>query len=122
VNGIYNKAGTRWKKRGLSITTMGSSGFWSNAKPIKVYGLSSANSGLKSHASMSADEEFILFSFSRSYRSKKSDIFYSEHMKGKKWCAPKRLKVLSSKSSDDTPCLAPGNNIVYFSSDRKSTG
>lgn len=115
LNGVYNKKGNIWKKRGLSTSTRTESG-WSTPQKLKVSKLSKRNRGLKSSGTMSADGKYLILSFSRSYNSKKTNLFVSEKKENGEWRKPKPIKALNSNASEDTPFLLADNKTMYFSS------
>lgn len=117
LNGVFNKRGTLWKKRGLSISTKTEDG-WSAPQKLKIKRLSELNRGLKSSGTMSADGQFIVLSFSRGYNSKRTNLFVCEKNKNGKWKRPYPIKPLNStEGSEDTPFLTADNKVLFFSSD-----
>jgi outer membrane protein OmpA-like peptidoglycan-associated protein len=121
LNGIYNKRGTFWKKRGLSVAYKNND-TWSIPERLRIPKLSKRNRGMHSTASMSADGSFIVFSFSRSYNSEKSNLFMSQKKDNGKWTRPVPLKTLNTRYNEEAPFLSPDNKTLYFSSDRKQKG
>ncbi len=122
INGVYNKSGTFWKKRGLSIVTKSETG-WGVPEKIKVTRLSKRNRGLKSSGMMSSDGKFIVLSFSRVYNSKKSNVFYSIQKENGKYKRPRTIKTIKSMwSSEDAPFIQADNKTIYFSSDIEQNG
>lgn len=117
INGVFNKAGTFWKSRGLSICKKTSAG-WSAPVRLKVKKLNSVNDGANSGASMSADGTTLYLSLAKFYNSEKTNIFYSEKKSNGKWKKPKKVKALNSKSSDESPFLSTDKKTIYFASDR----
>ncbi|MFZ6011529.1 MAG: OmpA family protein, partial [Bacteroidota bacterium] len=118
LNGVYNKNGNIWKKRGLSITArMGE--VWSTPVKLKVKKLANRNNGLKSSASMSVDGRYIVFSFSKAYNGKRTNLFIAKRKENGKWGRPKKMKNVNSPQSDDAPFLSADNKTLYFASDRK---
>lgn len=121
LNGIYNKKGNIWKKRGLSVATkMGE--VWSTPQRLRVKKLSKRNRGMKSSAVMSADGQLIFMSFSRWYNSEKSNLFVSELKRNGKWRRPIPLRKLNTRYNEEAPFLAPDGKTLYFASDRKERG
>jgi outer membrane protein OmpA-like peptidoglycan-associated protein len=122
INGIYNKRGTFFKKRGLSIATKTDAG-WNAPEKLKVPRLSKRNRGLKSSGMMSNDGKSIVLSFSRVYNSKKSNVFYSIQKDNGKYTRPRIIKVIKrAGSSEDAPFLTADNKTLFFSSDRIEKG
>lgn len=117
LNGVFNKKGNTWKKRGLS-TSFRSAKNWLTPEPLKVKKLHKRNSGLKSSGSMSADGSTIVLSFAKAYNSKSSNLFVIEKSDGGKWGRPKKIKSLNTSFSEDAPFLSSDGKTLYFSSDR----
>lgn len=121
INGVYNRQGNAWKKRGLSTSTWDGDR-WSKPIRLKMKKFSRKNRGLQSSASLSVNGEYIFLSFSRSFNGHDSDLYYSERKRNGRWSSPTRLKGVNSGASEEAPSLAPDNNTLYFSSDRKKKG
>jgi outer membrane protein OmpA-like peptidoglycan-associated protein len=124
LTGIYNKRGTFWKKRGLS-TSSKIGGGWSTPAKLKVKALSRINRGRQSDASMSADGNFLVFSFSKrsnGKRSNRANLFMSEKKSNGKWSKPKKIKPLNSRFSEEAPFISAEGKTLYFSSDQKQKG
>jgi outer membrane protein OmpA-like peptidoglycan-associated protein len=122
INGIHTWRGIVWKKRGLSITKKTENG-WSVPEKIKVSKLSKRNRGVKSSGMMSSDGKVIVFSFSRTYNGKKSNLFYCLQKSNGNYSRPRIMKSLKSMgSSEDAPFLQADNKTLYFSSDRNQKG
>lgn len=120
INGVFNKNATMWKKRGLSIATKTGSN-WGMVEPLKVKKLGKINRGLKSSATVSSDGETLIFSFSKKYNGKKSDLFISNRKTTGVYGKPKKIKELSTSAAEETPFLGKKNEVLYFSSDRSGT-
>lgn len=121
INGIYNKKGTFWYKRGLSMCTQTASG-WSVPQRLKVRKMKRLHAGFKSNAAMSADGKIIVMSLKKMYNNESSDIYWIQKTDGEKWKKPVKIKSLSSKASEDAPFLSKDNKTIYFSSDRENKG
>jgi outer membrane protein OmpA-like peptidoglycan-associated protein len=119
LNGIFNKKGNIWKKRGLSISTK-SGNTWSTPEKLKINKLSKKNRGMKSSASMSTDGQFIVLSFTKWYNGEHSNLFISQKKDNGKWKKPKKLKSLQSPRNEDSPFLSADNKTIYFSSNIES--
>ena len=117
LNGIYNRKGNSWKKRGLSVSTK-TNGTWATPRKLKVKKLSKKNRGMKSSGMMSADGQFIILSYSKAYHGEKTNLFVSSKKENGKWRKPKKMKALNSKRNEDTPFLSSDNKTLYFSSNR----
>jgi outer membrane protein OmpA-like peptidoglycan-associated protein len=121
INGIYNRQGTFWKKRGLSLVTKNELG-WSTPEKLKVAKLSKYNRGVKSSGMISDDGKYLVMSFSRTYNSKKTNLFYSVQKGNGKYKKPRPIKDLNSSRNEDTPFLQADNKTFYFSSDYHEKG
>jgi outer membrane protein OmpA-like peptidoglycan-associated protein len=118
INGVYNRKGNAWKKRGLSLSVKNKNE-WSAPEQVKIPALSRRNKGLKSSASMSADGKFLVLSFSSAHNSERSDIYISEKKKNEQWKRPKKIRQVNSMFSEDSPFLSSDNKTLYFASDRR---
>ena len=63
INGTYNKQGTYWKGRGLSVVKKEEHG-WGKPVPVKIRGYHSMSKGETNDAFLSADGNTLLLSFS----------------------------------------------------------
>ena len=117
INGIYDKNGTIWKKRGLSLIRKNNDS-WTVPEPMEIDGLSKMNSGLMTNAYLSRDERMLVTCFSKGINSKKQDIYISIR-EGDKYSRPKKIKALNSKAIETAPFLNAENNVIYFASNRR---
>jgi outer membrane protein OmpA-like peptidoglycan-associated protein/ribosomal protein L24E len=117
INGIYNRKGTFFRKRGISMVTKEGNG-WSTPSRFRVQNLSAMNSGMRSAACLSRDGRLLLLSFSRGYNRERTDLFASRRNNQGVWSAPQKIRSLSSRASEDAPYLAPDGKTLYFASDR----
>ncbi|MBI1767722.1 MAG: OmpA family protein [Bacteroidetes bacterium] len=118
INGIYNKRGNFWKKRGLSVSIKNGEE-WSAPVRLKVKDYSNENRGMKSNGFMSADGQYLLLSFSKKYNAEKTDLYYSKKIREGKWSSPKKLRKVNSGRNEEAPFLSADNKTLYFSSNRK---
>jgi len=118
INGIYNKNGTIWKKRGLSLIRKTANG-WMKPEPLEIEGFSSMNSGNQTNAYLSRDEKVLIIGFSKSINSKKQDLYVSFKNTEDKWSKPKKIKALSTKFIETAPFLTYDNETLYFASNRR---
>lgn len=116
INGVFNKKGTYWKKRGFSVVSRNSEGKWSKPTPLKVAGFSKMNRGLYTTAYMSADRKQLMMSFSKRFNSKRSDIFVSQLKNNGKYSRPKKIK-LPYGDTERAPFLSADGRQMYFISD-----
>ena len=119
IKGIYNKNGTMWKKKGLSIIHKTSHG-WTKPEPLNITGFSSMNSGLNTNAYLSRDEKILILSFSKAINSGKQDLYVSLVDENKVWSKPKKIKALNTRFIETSPFLSFDNKVLYFSSNRRS--
>ncbi|MGC4020840.1 MAG: OmpA family protein [Cyclobacteriaceae bacterium] len=117
LNGVFNKRGTLWKKRGLSIS-LKQGKEWGIPEPLRVRKLEKRNGGLQSSGSMSADGQTIFLSFGKTYNTSRTDLYVIEKKGNGKWTKPKKIKALNSKANEDAPFLSPNGKTIYFSSNR----
>ena len=117
INGIYDKNGTIWKKRGLSLIRKNNDE-WTTPEPLDIMGFSKMNSGSMTNAYLSRDERMLVLCFSKSINSKKQDIYFS-FRKGDSYTRPKKIKALSSRAVETAPFLNAENNVIYFASNRR---
>ncbi len=121
LNGIFNKKGNIWKKRGLSMATLNGKE-WSRPLALKISKLTRKNAGLQSSGSMSYDGQSILLSLSKSYNGKKTAVFLIQKNDKGNWNKPLEIKEFSSSQNNEAPFLTSDNKTIYFSSDRKTKG
>lgn len=122
INGIYNKRGTFWKKRGLSTSVKSETG-WSTPVKLKIPTLSRRNRGRKSSGMMTSDGQFIVLSFSRDFDSRNTNLFYSKKKSNGKYTRPKaihRINVMTR--SEDSPFLSADHKDLYYSTDYRRKG
>ncbi len=121
LNGIFNKKGNLWKKRGLSVSTKMGDG-WSAPTSLEVKGFSRMNRGMRSSGSISSDGKILLLSFSKTFNGEKNDLYVSTQNGNGIWGKPKKIALLNSPANDETPFLAADGKTIYFSSDRVEKG
>jgi outer membrane protein OmpA-like peptidoglycan-associated protein len=119
VNGIYNKKGNLWMKRGMSTITK-SDESWGIPQRVKISKFSKKNKGLYSNAFMSYDGNFMVMAYTKGYNRKNLNIYLSEK-RGTKWKAAKKIKSLSKKGSNEAPSLSPDNKTIYFTKKKGAT-
>jgi outer membrane protein OmpA-like peptidoglycan-associated protein len=119
INGIYNKKGNTWKKRGFSLVKMGNSS-WGIPEPVKIDGYDQMSKGLNNDAFLSANGKTLLLSFGKKRNKKNQSLYYSNLKPNGNWSRPQPLENLNSKFSDEAPFLSADNRVIYFSSNRRS--
>lgn len=119
INGVYNKKGTFWKGRGLSVVKM-ENGTWGSPEPVKISGYNTMSKGLNNDARLSADGKTLILSFADKMNSKNQDLYISFMKTNGSWSRPRPLDRVNSKFSDEAPFLSPDNRTLYFASNRRS--
>lgn len=119
LNGIYNKRGNIWKKRGLSLVHRDGD-VWGTPEQLKMKKYSRKNRGLQSSAAMSADGDYIVLSFSTTFNGQRSNLYYSRKKKNNRWSRPVKLAGVNSGARDEAPFLSPDGTTLYFTSNRKT--
>lgn len=121
INGIYNRKGNFWKKRGLSVITMSEDG-WGKPEKLKIAGLQKMLDGRYFSAYMDWEQEVIVMSFNGSFNSKKANLFISVK-KGKHYKKPIRLNKLNNSGNEFSPFIsADGTTLFYASNKKRSQG
>ena len=122
LNGVFNKKGTFWRKRGLS-TSAKSGDTWAPPVKLDIKKLHRINDGLIGGAYMTQDRKVIAFSMHKFYNSKQSDIFISELNENGKYKKPKKIYLLSSGGhTSAAPFLSADGSTIYISSDDAAKG
>ncbi len=119
INGTYNKQGTYWKGRGLSVVKKEEHG-WGKPVPVKIRGYHSMSKGETNDAFLSADGNTLLLSFSEKINSKNQNIYISFMNPNGSWSRPRKLEGLNTKFTDEAPSLTADNKTIYFTSNRRS--
>ncbi|MGK7394329.1 MAG: OmpA family protein [Candidatus Cyclobacteriaceae bacterium M3_2C_046] len=118
INGVFDKKGTIWKKRGISMIKKTPNG-WSKPEPIKINGYEKANKGMLSDAFLSFDGSILVLSFGKSYNSQRNDLYISFKKDQWEYSRPKRIKALKTKFNETAPFLSSDNKVLYFASNRR---
>lgn len=122
LNGVFNKRGNIWKKRGLSIARNNGSE-WSTPERLKVPAFSRKNRGMRSSASMSADGRSIVLSYSKIFNGEKNNLYISTKKSSGKWSRPSKIKGVNlGRSDEQTPFITSDGKKLFFASDRRSKG
>lgn len=121
LNGVYNKKGNIWKKRGLSVSGKIGDG-WATPQRLKVKKLSKKNRGMRSSGFMSSDGKAIVLSFSKIFNGERNDLYVCEKKENGKWGKPVKAKGLNTRANEETPFLSVDGKTVFFSSDRDTKG
>ncbi|MBS1507436.1 MAG: OmpA family protein [Bacteroidetes bacterium] len=121
INGVFNKKGTFFLKRGLSISTRTANG-WGTPQRLRIKKMRRFNSGANSNAFLSNDENYIVVAMSKRYASEKTNLYVIRKINDHKWAWPMKLKAINSSQNDEAPFLSADNKTLYFASDRKQKG
>ena len=122
LNGVYNKKGTFWKRRGLSFSFLQDDGSWAPPKALKIKKLKKINDGSVGGASMNQKGDVILLSVNKFYNSDKADIFVTTKKENGKWTRPKKIHLLSSNHTEVAPFLSADDKTVFLASDGAEKG
>jgi outer membrane protein OmpA-like peptidoglycan-associated protein len=118
LNGVYNKKGNIWKKRGLSVSYKNLSN-WTTPERLKVKKLSKKNRGMKSNGAMSADGKYIVLSYSKIYNGEKNNLYIIEKKSNGKWRRPIKINKLNTAAKEEAPFLSADGKTIFFASNRK---
>jgi outer membrane protein OmpA-like peptidoglycan-associated protein/Tol biopolymer transport system component len=118
LNGVYNKKGNIWKKRGLSVAYKSLSN-WTTPERLKVKKLSKKNRGMKSNGAMSADGKYIVLSYSKIYNGEKNNLYIAEKKSNGKWRRPIKISKLNTAAKEEAPFLSADGKTIFFASNRK---
>ncbi len=121
LNGVYNKKGNIWKKRGLSMSYKNGDS-WMTPERLTVKGLSKVNRGMRSSGYMTPDGKTILLSFSKTFNGERNNLYVCENRSEGKWHRPIKLNALNTSAHEDAPFVSSDNNTIFFSSDRDGKG
>ncbi|HYC86021.1 MAG TPA: hypothetical protein VEB86_12405, partial [Chryseosolibacter sp.] len=117
LNGIYNKRGMIWKKRGFSVSER-VNGTWSVPVKLRVRAFPHKNRGMRSSGSLTYSGNSLVLSYSKVYNGERNDLYYSIRKENGKFTKPKKLKGLNTRLNEETPFLSADGNVIYFASDR----
>lgn len=116
INGIYNKRGKLYIKRGFSLIERKDDGTWSKPTKLKVKKFSKKNKGKYASAYLTANKEYLFTSFAPKNNSEKLSIYVSKKKSDNKYSKPRELKGGINKGrSAEAPFLAPDGKTLYFS-------
>jgi outer membrane protein OmpA-like peptidoglycan-associated protein/Tol biopolymer transport system component len=119
LNGVYNKRGNIWKKRGLSVSYRRANK-WMTPERLKVKGFSKENEGMRSSGSLSADGNFIVLSYSKKFNGERNDLFVCRKKRNDKWRAPKKIGRINTRANEEAPFLSIDGKTLFFASNRKN--
>ncbi|MCC5921622.1 MAG: OmpA family protein [Cyclobacteriaceae bacterium] len=119
ISGVYNRKGTQYRKRGLSIIKYLGDNQWTKPEALNVRGMNRVNRGKFFHAYMTPDEQWIFFALTRRSGSKKLDLYVSRRTGVKRYSKPRSLKGdINNGRSNESPFLSADKETLYFSSFR----
>lgn len=116
INGIYNRKGSLWLKRGFSLIEKNDDGTWGKPKAIKIKGYSRKNKGKVANAYITPDRGYIFLAFARKNNGSKLNIYVSKKKDENSYSKPKELKGgINSGKSSESPFLSADGKTLYFS-------
>lgn len=117
INGKFNQRGTRWIERGLSLIQKTDNENWGKPQDLKINGYSRMNKGKATTAFMTADRNYIFFSFSKRANSNRLSLYVSRRKDENKYGKPQSLSgKLNKGRSSEAPFVTSDGNVLYFSS------
>ena len=118
VNATYDKKGKYLSDHGLSYFRM-HNGEWSHPKPIVIENFK--NYDVYESYSISDNGKIMILSAHATKSHGERDLYVSFNIGENKWSKPKNLgKTINTYSDDYSPCLAPDNVTLYYSTYGKS--
>ena len=119
ILGRFNKKGTRWITRGLSLVEQLGENTWSVPRPIYVKKLSRKNKGRVSNAYLTPDKEILMLAYASSPSGTKLSLYVSTRKDADSYSKPKSVKGGPSEGtkarSVEAPYLTADKNRLYFS-------
>jgi len=116
INGIYNKRGRTWLKRGFSMIVKNDDGTWGKPSPIRIKGFARKNRGRTESAYITPDKEYLFLSYAPKNNSSKLTLYVSKKNDENKYGKPKELKGgLNKGRSAESPFLSTDGKTLYFS-------
>jgi outer membrane protein OmpA-like peptidoglycan-associated protein len=116
ILGRYNKKGTRWLARGISIVERKSEMEWGDPEPLKVTKFKRINRGRVVSAYLTPDKQLLLLAFSTSPNGKNLKMYVSLQKDEYGYSKPKSLKGGPRDArSAESPFLSKDKNRLYFS-------
>lgn len=117
ISGLFTSDG-EWYEPGLSIINKAGKSF-AKPEPLFIPHLSAMNQGRMLHASINNRGNTIVLAFSKSYMSRKLDIYISEKLDNI-WSVPKPIKSINtSRYSEESPVMNDSATAIYFTSNRR---
>jgi outer membrane protein OmpA-like peptidoglycan-associated protein len=117
INGVFNKRGTRWIKRGMSIIEKINLEKWGRPVRLHIEGYSQMNKGKTTTAYMTPDKEYLFLAFGKRPNSNKQLIYVSKHKNKNNYTKPTKLKGgVNLNKSNESPFLSSDKNVIFFSS------
>lgn len=115
INGIFNKKGTHWLQRGVSLIRREADGTWGKPEAIRIRGYARKSRGAVANLCFAPDTQHIMLSFSQEAESWQLTLHASEKMKNGAYGRPKPVKgMINLGRSVESPFLA-NDSVLYFS-------
>jgi OmpA-OmpF porin, OOP family len=111
---LFIRGGRSKNSKGFSFVAPGG-----RLEELNVIDFDAMNKGRFYGASMSADGKHMILSFSEVAASIRSSLYVSNLQADGKWSKPVQLNI-SDRSDEFGPFIAPDDQTLYFSSDRKA--
>lgn len=116
INGVYNKKGRLWLKRGFSLIVRNDDGVWGKPSPIKIKGFARKNRGRTESAYITPDKEYIFLAYAPKNNSPKLTLYVAKKNGENRYGKPKELKGgLNKGRSAEAPFLSADGRTLYFS-------
>ncbi len=121
--GRFNKKGTRWQTRGLSIIERKSEMEWGDPIPLSVRGFKRINRGRVVSAYITPDRQLIFLAFSTSTNGRKLRLYVSQQKDEFSYSKPRSLRGgIEDARSAEAPFITNDKNRLYFSAMFASRG
>ncbi len=116
INGKFNKRGTRWVERGMSLIEKIDDNNWGKPQALNISGYTRMNKGKATTAYMTPDREYLFISFTKKVNSSRLQIYVSKHRRDLSYTKPQALKGgVNDGKSNEAPFLTSDGNVLYFS-------
>ena len=116
INGVYNKKGNLWLKRGFSLIERNDDNTWGKPKPLRIKGYARKNRGRVANATMSPSKDLLFIAFAPKNNSSKLTLYVSKQNSENRYGKPKELRGgLNKGRSAESPYLSADRKTIYFS-------
>jgi hypothetical protein len=115
VNGVFNRKGNRWLKRGISLIEQQEDGSWGKPEAIRIRGYARKSRGAVANACFAADSQHILLSFSKEADSWQLTLHVAKKVNDRAYGRPKPVKgMINLGRSVESPFLV-NDTVLFFS-------